>query len=104
MNSTPPDILNSLAIKYTNLSIEYLADLSKLSINDTSVNLSILLTTINRLANYNITNSSQIPCNAALDQFYFNPLNCTSHMLDPANSTDITIRQPRCIQIPTGER
>jgi hypothetical protein len=79
-----------------------LADLSKVSISDTSVNLSLLLSAINKLANYNLTNSTQTPCNAALDQFYYNPLNCTSHILDPSNNTDITIRQPRCIQIPTG--
>lgn len=84
VNSTPPDLLESVSIDYTNLSTEYLGDLSKLSLSD-GANLSNILAGVNLLANYNVSGSTQLPCNAALDQFYFNPLNCTSQILDPAN-------------------
>lgn len=39
-----------------------------------------------------------------MDQFHYHPLNCTAQILDPSNTSEITIRQPRCIQIPSGER
>lgn len=67
--------------------------------------LASFLTDLNKVGDYTYPNSLQTPsCNASQDQFVFDPSKCTRLILDPNNGTEVTTKQPRCIQLPINNR
>jgi hypothetical protein len=103
-NSIPANVLTSKAIEYLSEVSAYLADISTVSINGTT-SVQDLLISINKIGDYTYPGSTQAPsCNVSMDQFVFNPLQCTRLILDPTNATEVTTTSPRCIQLPTNNR